>query len=155
MRQRAERTLQIRHDNTPESNPLPSLAFAFNGGGRMTLQRQTLGIRGEDLAVGELERHGYAVLERRYRTRHGEIDIVARDGETIVFVEVKVKETAEFGTAAHAVDARKQRRVISMAIDYLARNRLTSRACRFDVVAIDGVGEDAIITHYPGAFTAT
>jgi putative endonuclease len=121
----------------------------------MTLQRQVLGIRGEDLAVAELERRGYAVLARRYRTRHGEIDIVARDGETIVFVEVKAKESAEFGTGAHAVTARKQRRVISMAVDYLARNRLTTRPCRFDVVAIDGVGEDAVITHYPGAFTAT
>ena len=121
----------------------------------MTLQRQTLGIRGEDLAVAELARQGYAVLARRYRTRHGEIDIVARDGETIVFVEVKAKESAEFGTAADAVDARKQRRVISMAVDYLARNRLTSRPCRFDVVAIDGVGQDVTVTHYQGAFTAT
>ncbi len=121
----------------------------------MTLQRQVLGIQGEDLAVAELERHGYAILARRYRTRHGEIDIVARDGDTIVFVEVKAKESAEFGTGAEAVTARKQRRVISMAVDYLARNRLTSRPCRFDVVAIDGVGENAVITHYPGAFTAT
>jgi putative endonuclease len=121
----------------------------------MTVQRQVLGIQGEDLAVAELARQGYAVLARRYRTRHGEIDIVARDGETIVFVEVKAKESAEFGTAAHAVDVLKQRRVISMAVDYLARNRLTSRPCRFDVVAIDGVGEDAIVTHYRGAFTAS
>ena len=104
----------------------------------MSVKRQVLGIRGEDRAVVELERLGYAVLARRYRTRHGEIDIVARDGETIVFVEVKVKETAEFGKAADAVTVRKQRRVISMAVDYLARNRLTARPCRFDVVAIDG-----------------
>ena len=66
---------------------------------------------------------GYAILARRYRTRHGEIDIVARDGETIVFVEVKAKESADFGRAAHAVTAEKQRRVISMAVDYLARHR--------------------------------
>ena len=59
----------------------------------MTMQRQALGIRGENLAADELERRGYAILARRYRTRHGEIDIVARDGETIVFVEVKVKDT--------------------------------------------------------------
>jgi len=104
----------------------------------MTMQRQALGILGENLAVAEVERRGYAILARRYRTRHGEIDIVARDGETIVFVEVKTKDTAEFGTAAEAVTARKQRRVISMAVDYLARNRLTTQPCRFDVVAIDG-----------------
>lgn len=116
----------------------------------MTMQRQALGIQGENLAVAELERRGYAILARRYRTRHGEIDIVARDGETVVFVEVKAKDTAEFGSAAEAVDARKQRRIVSMAVDYLARNRLTNRPCRFDVVAIDG----AVLTYYKGAFVA-
>ena len=55
------------------------------------MQRQALGKYGEDLAVEELERRGYAILARRYRTRHGEIDIVARDGETMVFVEVKAR----------------------------------------------------------------
>ncbi len=69
----------------------------------MTLQRQELGKSGEDLAVAELERRGYAILARRYRTRHGEIDVVARDGETTVFVEVKARTTGEFGTAAEAV----------------------------------------------------
>ena len=116
----------------------------------MTMQRQALGIQGENLAVDELERRGYAILARRYRTRHGEIDIVARDGETIVFVEVKVKDTAEFGSAAEAVDARKQQRIVSMAVDYLARNRLTGKPCRFDVVAIDGL----VLTYYRGAFAA-
>jgi putative endonuclease len=120
----------------------------------MTLRRQILGKHGEDQAASELERRGYAVLARRYRTRHGEIDIVALDGETIVFVEVKAKETADFGTAAEAVTSGKQRRVISMAVDYLARNRMTTSPCRFDVVAIDGVGNDAILTYYRGAFTA-
>jgi putative endonuclease len=124
------------------------------GGRDMTMQRQALGRLGEDLAVAELERRGYAILTRRYRTRHGEIDIVARDGETIVFVEVKVKETAEFGTAAEAVTLRKQRRIVSMAVDYLARNRLAGRPCRFDVVAINGVGAGAQLTVYKGAFTA-
>jgi putative endonuclease len=124
------------------------------GGRDMTMQRQALGRLGEDLAVAELERRGYAILTRRYRTRHGEIDIVARDGETIVFVEVKVKETAEFGTAAEAVTVRKQRRIVSMAVDYLARNRLAGRPCRFDVVAIDGVGAGAQLTVYKGAFAA-
>jgi putative endonuclease len=121
----------------------------------MTIRRQALGKRGEDRAVAELERCGYAILARRYRTRHGEIDIVAQDGETIVFVEVKAKETVEFGTAAAAVTRRKQRRVLSMAVDYLARNHLTRKPCRFDVVAVDGVGDSAVLTHYRGAFAAT
>jgi putative endonuclease len=118
----------------------------------MTMRRQVLGKQGEEAAAEELERRGYAIVARRYRTRHGEIDIVARDGETIVFVEVKAKESAEFGTAAEAVTARKQRRVMSMAVDYLARNRLTTKPCRFDVVAIDGFGDDAVLTYYRDAF---
>jgi putative endonuclease len=120
----------------------------------MTMQRQVFGKAGEDLAVDELARRGYAVLARRYRTRHGEIDIVARDGETIVFVEVKAKESGDFGTAAHAVTPEKQRRVISMAVDYLARHRLHRSPCRFDVVAIDGSDEAAVLTYYRGAFSA-
>jgi putative endonuclease len=118
----------------------------------MTQQRQEFGIEGENIAVGELERRGYEILTRRYRTRYGEIDIVASDEGTIVFVEVKARATAEFGTAAEAVTAQKQRRLAAMATDYLARNRLTERPCRFDVVAIDGVGEAMVITVYPCAF---
>ncbi len=118
----------------------------------MTHERQQLGKFGEDLAVAELERRGYAVLARRYRTRYGEIDIVASHDGTIVFVEVKARATAEFGSAAEAVTARKQRRLSAMAVDYMARNRLTNCACRFDVVAIDGVGDDARVSVYPHAF---
>jgi putative endonuclease len=104
----------------------------------VTVARQTLGKTGEDLAAAELERRGYAVLARRYRTRHGEIDIVAQDGDTLVFVEVKTRATGKCGTATEAMTPRKQRRLASMARDYLARRDLDAVACRFDVVAIDG-----------------
>jgi len=120
----------------------------------VTLERQAFGKTGEDLAVDELERRGYAILARRHRTKHGEIDIVARDGDTTVFVEVKARATAEFGTAAAAVTRQKQRRLASMATDYLARHQLANTPCRFDVVAIDGVGDSAVITVYPNAFDA-
>ena len=103
----------------------------------MTQHRQSLGKTGEDLAVAELEARGYAIVARRYRTRHGEIDVVARDGDTTVFVEVKARTTGEYGGGADAVTAGKQRRLVSMATDYLVRHRLTERPCRFDVVAID------------------
>ena len=118
----------------------------------MTMERQALGKRGEDLAVAELERRGYAILTRRYRTRHGEIDLVAQDGTTIVFVEVKVRLTGEFGHAAEAVSPQKQRRLVSMAGDYLARHRLWDRPCRFDVVAMDGEGAGPQVTLYRDAF---
>jgi putative endonuclease len=120
----------------------------------MTRQRQVLGETGENLAVSELTARGYAILERRYRTRHGEIDIVARDGETTVFVEVKARASREFGTAAEAVTPWKQRRLGSMAMDYLARHRLLERPCRFDVVAVDGAGAGATLTVYRSAFQA-
>ena len=118
----------------------------------MTYQRQEFGKEGENVAVRELERLGYEILARRYRTRYGEIDIVASDAGTIAFVEVKTRATGEFGTAAEAVTAAKQRRLASMATDYLARHQLTNRPCRFDVVAIDGVGDAMQITVYRYAF---
>jgi putative endonuclease len=121
----------------------------------VTIERQELGKRGEDCAMAELMRRGYAILARRYRTRHGEIDIVAREGSTTVFVEVKARATGEFGTAAEAVSRRKQRRLVRMAVDYLARSGLADQPCRFDVVAIDGLGSGREkVTVYTHAFDA-
>jgi putative endonuclease len=114
--------------------------------------RQSLGKLGEHLACAELERRGYAILARRYRTRCGEIDIIARDGETTVFVEVKARAGDEFGGAAAAVTPWKQRRVAQMAIDYLSRHRLHDRPCRFDVVTVDIIGGVAHVEVYPHAF---
>jgi putative endonuclease len=122
----------------------------------MTMRRQELGILGENLAVEELTRRGYAILERRYRTRYGEIDIVAEHEGTLVFVEVKAREDFTCGSAAEAVTPDKQRRVVSRAVEYLARNHVTDRPCRFDVVAIDYAGTpDQTITVYAHAFDAT
>jgi putative endonuclease len=73
----------------------------------MSYERQLLGVIGEDLAARELASRGYAIIERRYRTEYGEIDIVARDGDTLVFVEVRAKATAEFGTAAESITGAK------------------------------------------------
>jgi putative endonuclease len=123
--------------------------------GLMTDHCQKLGKLGESLAVEELERRGYAILARRYRTRVGEIDIVAEDGETLVFVEVKARATTEFGSAVEAVTRRKQLKLIAMASDYLARSEISSRPCRFDVVAIDRAESNPEITVYPHAFEVT
>ena len=83
---------------------------------------------------------GYAILASRYRTRYGEIDIVAQDQDTLVFVEVKARRTDRFGTAAESVSGWKQRRIAAMALDYLRRVHWLDAPCRFDVVAIDGLG---------------
>ncbi len=117
-------------------------------------KRQSLGKTGEDLACTELERRGYAILARRYRSRFGEIDIVANHEETIVFVEVKARDGDEFGGGAAAVTPWKQRRIAQMAIDYLSRNRLHDRPCRFDVVTVDVTEGRPCIVVYPHAFDA-
>lgn len=123
----------------------------------MTIARQELGKSGEDLAAETLERAGYAIVDRRYRSRHGEIDIIAWDGEVLVFVEVRRRTAADCGGAAESVTPAKQRKVIRMAVDYLARAELWDRcAVRFDVVAIDDqpAGPPRIVL-YRGAFDAS
>ena len=117
--------------------------------------RQILGKHGEDLACAELERLGYAILDRRYRTKFGEIDIVASEGGATVFVEVKTRIGEQFGAAAEALTAWKQRRLTQMAVDYLARHRLHDRPCRFDVVAIDMDDGRPRIQVYAHAFDAS
>ena len=116
--------------------------------------RQTLGILGENAACAELLRRGYAILERRYRTRHGEIDIVARHGDVTVFVEVKTRDGSDFGGGAEAVTPWKQRRVSRMALDFLARHNLCERPCRFDVVTVDVSAGAPVVEVYANAFDA-
>jgi len=119
------------------------------------LDRISLGISGEDLACRELERRGYAILARRYRTRFGEIDIVCRDGPTVVFVEVKARTNDRYGEPAEAVTLHKQARVAAMAEDYLARRHLQGVPCRFDVVAIEfESGRGIRVSVFQNAFDA-
>ncbi|MEO8484662.1 MAG: YraN family protein [Acidobacteriota bacterium] len=101
---------------------------------------QILGKQGEDVACTELTRLGYAILARRYRTRFGEIDIVCRDGDAMVFVEVKARRTKRRGSAAEQIPFWKRRRIVAMALDYLAWAGKIQHRCRFDVVAIDDAG---------------
>ena len=99
-------------------------------------RRVDLGKAGEDLACRELRRRGYAILARRFRTRFGEIDIVATDGDALVFVEVKARSSAAFGSPAEAVTARKRHTISLMASEYLLRHDVGVRPCRFDVVTV-------------------
>jgi putative endonuclease len=119
----------------------------------MSRARQWLGKTGEDLACRELQRRGYEILARRYRRRGGELDIIARDGDTLVFVEVKTRAVT-FGNAAEAVGVVKRRRIVQLAQDYMACHRLTC-PCRFDVVAIHFHRERPRVTVYQHAFGAT
>lgn len=121
----------------------------------MTQARLSLGKQGEDLACRELRRRGYAVLARRYRTRWGEIDIVARDGDTLVFVEVKTRRSAGFGGPVAAVNFTKQRRLINMARSYLLGLPGPEPPCRFDVVGVTvAAGEQPVVEVIVNAFAA-
>ena len=98
---------------------------------------QSAGGEAEDAAARLLERHGLVVLARNYRTRLGEIDIVARDGATLVFVEVRMRSDAQYGGALESITARKRRRIVAAARAYLMRLR-REPPCRFDVVSLEG-----------------
>jgi putative endonuclease len=120
----------------------------------VTHARIALGKIGEDLAVRELERRGYAIVARRWRRRRGEIDIIARDGATLVFVEVKARDGDEFGDGAEAVTVLKRRRLAQLALEYLACHDLIDCPCRFDVVAIRFDDGRAVVEVFQNAFDA-
>ena len=99
-------------------------------------ERQVLGAEGERAAEKFLRRQRYSILERNYRRRAGEVDLIALDGHTVVFIEVKTRTQPGFGSPFEAVDRRKQRQIQRAAQYYLAENRLHDRDARFDVVGV-------------------
>lgn len=92
----------------------------------------------EQVAGAFLERHGYQILEYNFRCRYAEIDIVARDGEYLVFCEIKYRSNANMCTAMEAVNSRKQHRISLAALFYLHAHHYTNFSCRFDVIGISG-----------------
>jgi len=98
--------------------------------------RAALGRAGEDAAVALLEAHGYRIVGRNVRLPGGEIDVIAREGDTVVFVEVKTRASATYGKALGAVDARKRAALRALAADWLQVAAPRARA-RFDVVTFD------------------
>ncbi len=119
----------------------------------MSQARIAFGKTGEDLACAELERRGYAIVARRHRCRSGEIDIIARDGKTVVFVEVKARHSRAFGEAAEAVTALKQRRIARIASEYVVQQQLRDCPCRFDVVSIHFAGGQPAVEVFQNAFS--
>ncbi len=91
---------------------------------------------GEKFAVEHLKTQGYQILAQNYRFQRGEIDLVAQDGERIVFVEVKTRRSLKFGLPQAAVTRRKQRQISKIALAYLQAQNLLNAPCRFDVIAI-------------------
>jgi putative endonuclease len=115
--------------------------------GRRTY-RQIIGRKAEDIAVDFLRARGLRILERNFRRRLGELDIVARDGDTLVIVEVRTRASHWYGGAAASVDRRKQQRLIRAAAQLLQQRRdLSQLRARFDVVVVDGNGKVEWLRH--------
>ena len=119
----------------------------------MCLSSRELGLRGEDIARKHLEALGFSIVSRNFRSRFGEIDLVAKDGDTIVFVEVKARRSRQFGLAVEQITKGKQKKIIKTAGEYLRRCGSFESCVRFDVLAIDILpGGKEIIEHVKGAF---
>ena len=117
--------------------------------------RRAQGDAAEERACRHLGRSGFTIVERNYRTKGGEIDIVARKGDVLVFVEVRSREVPGFGTPEESVTPAKRRRIVAVARRYLSDVPPSSwREARFDVIAIEGTGADVVLRHYPAAFDA-
>jgi|DewCreStandDraft_1066081.scaffolds.fasta_scaffold02052_10 putative endonuclease len=102
----------------------------------MTHTRQRLGWRGERLAERYLAGHGLTILERNYRCSAGEADLIAQDGDTLVFVEVRTRRGQDYGSPEESITARKQAHLLAVAQAYLAERGLSDIAWRIDVVAV-------------------
>jgi putative endonuclease len=110
----------------------------------VSLLRKILGRTGEARAAKHLAEQGYTILERNYRLSQGELDLIALDGDTLVFVEVKTRRGNAYGAPELAVDQRKQERMVKAALGYLKHKKLHQMPCRFDVVAISGADGDRV-----------
>lgn len=110
-----------------------------------------LGPDGEAKVAEFVEARGWKVLERNWRCRYGEMDLVAEDGRTLVFIEVKARSSRRRGSPEEAVNQAKQARLSRIAGEYLAAHGALERTCRFDVVAV----EDGELRHHKAAFAAS
>jgi len=105
---------------------------------------------GEKIASDFLKKSGYRVIEKNFRSRYGEIDIIALDGQDIVFVEVKLRNNLSFGSGREAVSPAKQLRIIKSAVDYIKKKSLEGRNVRFDVIEV--CGRRDTVEHIKSAF---
>ena len=118
----------------------------------MLNQRQIFGEKGESIAVRYLKKKGYKILEKNYRTKLGEIDIIAKDKDTLVFVEVKSRRSWQFGNPKAAVTPAKQRTISKVALYYLKTKDRSNAKARFDVVTITATRDKSQIEIVKNAF---
>ncbi|MEK7689110.1 MAG: YraN family protein [Deltaproteobacteria bacterium] len=118
----------------------------------MTFARISVGKKGESLAAEFLRKNGYRIVENNFRNRYGEIDIVAIEGKTVVFIEVKTKTNSKFGPPKMAVNLRKQRQLSKAALAYLTQKKLNNNPARFDVIGISMIEDKTEIELIKNAF---
>jgi len=122
----------------------------------MTSESHAFGKAAETAAEEHLCRKGYRILDRNVRYRNGELDIVAQDQETVVFVEVKARRSDEFGGAFYAVTVQKKQKLVQLAAQYVGQHHLQDCPCRFDVVLIQGgTSSSCTLDHIENAFEMT
>jgi len=118
----------------------------------MGMESYEIGKEGEEIAQDYLQKLGYQILERNYRSQQGEVDIIARDRDFLVFVEVKYYSYRSYGSPVGAVRKAKKQSVIHAAQTYIYKNNIKNTYCRFDVVAIYRRSNSMKIDYYKDAF---
>lgn len=118
----------------------------------MSKEHLYLGRSAEDTAADLLRRNGYKILARNYKTKLGEIDIIAKDKDILAFVEVKARHTERFGAPAAAVIKQKQRQIAKSALVFLKENKLLNKKARFDVVSVSYANDEPKLDLIKDAF---
>ncbi|MCX5887195.1 MAG: YraN family protein [Proteobacteria bacterium] len=118
-------------------------------------EKKEIGQKGENLAVEYLQKLGYKVLERNYRCKLGEVDIIALDNDTLVFIEVRTRSSLDFGLPQESINRRKRHQISKVALEYMIRRKLKNIPARFDVVAISLEPGKEKVDHIKDAFELT
>jgi len=118
----------------------------------MTKFRQLLGQAGENQAITFLKKNGYHILEKNYRSKLGEIDVIAKDSETIAFIEVKTRRSTYYGHPKEAITLDKQKKISMTALEYLKKHKLIHSKARFDVITISYISQKPDIQLIKNAF---
>lgn len=114
--------------------------------------RQKFGKFGENLAARHLKKQGYKIICKNYRTKLGEIDIIAKEDDTIVFIEVKSRRTSTFGHPKHSITLKKQQQISKTALYYLKSTKQSNVRARFDVVTVNSVNKKPDVEIIKNAF---
>ena len=109
----------------------------------MTTKRLQLGELGESLAIEHLKQEGYRIIQKNFKNRLGEIDIIAQDKDTLCFIEVKTRTSNQFGTPFEAVSHVKQHKLSQMALSYLKSKQLDDALARFDIISVSWLSPDS------------